>query len=63
MALSIKDETPVGLFNPYIKIARTETDLATGETDTGAHKSVYGTLANEFVLGMGTVDAGFDFYA
>lgn len=59
---SIKDETPEGFFNPYIKLAHTESDLKTGTENRGIYKSLNGTIANAFVLPIGTVDAGFDFY-
>lgn len=64
VALSIKDETPEGFFNPYIKIARTHSKLEWNDSypTIGEYESVNGVIANEFVLGMGTVDAGIDFY-
>lgn len=59
---SVKDETPEGLFNPYIKLAHSETELRTGELNGGYYDSVNGTIANEFVLEMGSINAGVDFY-
>ncbi len=59
---SIKNTRPQGFFNPYIKLAHSETELQTGDSDRGEYGSVNGTIANEFVLPIGSLDAGFDFY-
>lgn len=64
VVFSVKDDTPEGLFNPYMRIARTDTklDWVTSYPTEGEYESVNGVFANEFVLGMGTVDVGVDFY-
>ncbi|WP_415896910.1 TonB-dependent receptor domain-containing protein [Neptuniibacter sp. QD57_21] len=67
LVFSVKDETPEGLINPYIKVARSETKLdwiPTGApyTTFGEYESLNGVIANTFVLGTGTVDAGVDFF-
>ncbi len=62
VVFSIKNDTPTGLLNPYIKLAQTDTELATGPLNRGEYTSINGLIANEFVLGLGTVDAGLDFY-
>jgi len=67
VVFSVKDETPEGLLNPYIKVAHSETKLdwiPTGApyTTFGEYESLNGVIANTFVLDMGTVDAGVDFF-
>jgi len=67
IVFSVKDDTPEGLINPYIKVARSETKLdwiPTGApyTTFGEYESLNGVIANTFVLDKGTVDAGVDFY-
>lgn len=62
ITFSIKDETPQGIFNPYMKLANTETDLRTGDLDRGFYESFNATFANQSVLSIGTLDFGFDLY-
>lgn len=65
LVFSIKNEAAKGLFNPYVKIAHSETELVwvnSSYPTSGEYESVNGVLANEFVLEDGTVDAGIDFY-
>ena len=63
--LTYTDQTPSGLWDPKVQLARSSTQLGISETDQlidGKTDSFNGKFENRFRLAAGSVTAGVDFY-